>query len=130
MTETKLEHRDDRAWPKGAMPASLLIGLAVVAAGVTVTTASSHVALAALCLLVGLAVGSSLIVIGIRRWLDGQAIPAGLGMVSLLFAVGGLTLNWKTGFVGAGGALLLGLGGGCLLANVWAIRAAGRNRHR
>ncbi|MEU2613934.1 hypothetical protein ABZ570_20460 [Micromonospora sp. NPDC007271] len=130
MTEVEVEDRDDRAWPKGAMPVSLLVGPAVVAAGITVTAASNHVALAAVCLLAGLVVGSSLIVIGIRRWLGGQAFPAACGMVSGLVAVGGMILTWKTGFVGAGGALLLGLGGGCLLANVWAIRSARRNRRR
>lgn len=112
------------------MPGSLLIGLAIVTAGVTVVTASNHVALAALCLLIGLTVGSSLLVIGMRRWLGGQAFPASFGMVSGLVAVGGVILSGITGFVGAGGAFLMGLAGGCLLANVWAIRSARRNRRR
>ncbi|MFI7609360.1 hypothetical protein ACIBTV_30200 [Micromonospora sp. NPDC049366] len=128
MSAAQLEHRDDRAWPKGAAPVSLLVGLAVVAAGIVMTTGSNHVVLAALCLLFGLTVGSSLIVVGISRWLGGQPIPSGLGVVSLLIGVAGLIVSRLFGFIGPGGTLLMGLAGGLLLANVWAIRAARRNR--
>jgi hypothetical protein len=125
-----LECHDDRAWPRGAVPVSFLIGLAAVGAGIAVTAASNHVPLAGLSLLMGLAVGSLLIVIGMSRWLSGQAFPSQLGIVAGLASVGGGVLAWFTGFVGPGGAFLMGLAGGCMLANIWAIRAARRNRQR
>jgi hypothetical protein len=126
----RLGYHDDRAWPRGAVPLSFVVGLAAVGAGIAVTAASDHVLLAGLSLLMGLAIGSLLIVIGMNRWLSGQAFPSQLGIVAVLVSVGGEVLAWSTGFVGPGGAFLMGFAGGCMLANIWAIRVARRNRQR
>ena len=121
---------DDRAWPRNAGPISLITGLAAVATGSVVAMNQNRPLVGFLCLLAGLLAGSSLIVAAIRRWLSGRSIPAALGLVAGLITVGGLVaLNVVAGF-GAGTALVLGLVGGCMLANAWAVRAARANRPR
>jgi len=131
MTEAEqVPHRDDRAWPRGAGPISLVVGLAAIAFGVAVTASSAQALISALCLLAGLLIGSSLIVVGMQRWLSGKGIPAGLGMTSVAVAVAAWVFFTVTGMTGGGGALFAGLVGGLLLANVWAIQAARANRRR
>jgi len=71
-----------------------------------------------------------MIVVGMRRWLSGKDFPAGLGIISAVVAVASWIFAKKTGMTGGGGALLAGLVGGLLLANVWAIQAARANRRR
>ncbi|WP_018908826.1 hypothetical protein [Salinispora arenicola] len=131
MTEAEqVPHRDDRAWPRGAGPISVVVGLAAIAFGVAVTASSAQALISALCLLAGLLIGSSLIVVGMQRWLSGKGIPAGLGMTSVAVAVAAWVFFTVTGLTGGGGALFAGLVGGLLLANVWAIQAARANRRR
>ncbi|MFI6270233.1 hypothetical protein [Micromonospora zamorensis] len=131
MTEAEqVPHRDDRAWPRGAGPMSLFVGLAAIAFGVAVTASSAQALTSALCLLAGLLIGSSLIVVGMRRWLSGKGIPAGLGIASAIAAVAAWIFFRVTGMTGGGGALFAGLVGGLLFANVWAIQAARANRRR
>jgi hypothetical protein len=107
---------------------SVVVGTTAVAIGIAVVVRSAVAGLAALFLLVGLTVGSSLLVVGIRRWLRGQAVPGGLGIASGFAALAGAALLGHPGLPGAGAALLAGLAGGCMLGNVWAIGAARRNR--
>ena len=83
---------------------------------------------AALFLLLALLLGSSLIVIAIRRWLSGHAIPASLGLAGLVLLFGGsVVVNLV---VGSGGFPIVasGIVAGMLLANVWAVTAARANR--
>ena len=69
--------RDDRAWPRGAVPLSLILGLITLAGGIVGNRGRSIFPLP--CLLIGLLAGASLLVIAIRRWLSVGSIPAGLG---------------------------------------------------
>ncbi|MCO1594148.1 hypothetical protein M8C17_03140 [Micromonospora sp. RHAY321] len=94
------------------------------------TVSSEQFIASALCLLAGLLIGSSLLVVGLRRWLSGKGIPAGLGIISAVVAVAAWIFVKVTGMSGAGGALLAGLAGGLMLTNVWAIQAARANRRR
>ncbi|MEW1589926.1 hypothetical protein AB0283_31250 [Micromonospora vinacea] len=126
----QVPHRDDRAWPRRAAPLSLAVGLAAIAFGVALTASSAQALTSALCLLAGLLIGSSLVVVGMRRWLSGKGIPAVLGITSTVVAVAAWIFFRMTGMTGGGGALFAGLVGGLLLANVWAIQAARANRLR
>ncbi|MGW5558965.1 hypothetical protein ACWER9_17270 [Micromonospora sp. NPDC003944] len=131
MTEAEqVPHRVDRAWPRGAGPISLVVGLAAIAFGVAVTASSAQALTSALCLLTGLLIGSSLVVVGMQRWLSGKGIPAGLSITSIAVAVAAWISSEVTGMAGGGGALFAGLVGGLLLGNVWAIQAARANRRQ
>lgn len=110
------------------MPVSLVVGLAAIAFGVAVTANSARILTSVLSLIAGLLIGSSLLVGGMRRWLSGEAFPAGLTVVAAVVAGAAWIFAKVTGMTGGGGALFAGLVGGLLLANVWAIRAARANR--
>ncbi len=107
---------------------SAVIWSTAVAIGLVVVVRSTSAGFAALFLLGGLTVGTSLMVVGIRRWLRGRAVPGELGIVSGLTAIAGVALLERPSLPGAGAALLAGLVGGCMVGNVWAIGAAKRNR--
>jgi hypothetical protein len=123
-----VQARDDSAWPRGAIPISLVAGLATVVGGGIVVGKASNGWLTGLGLLMGLAIAALIIVLGIRRWLTGARFPIGLIWVMTGVAIVGSSWYAATGLFGAGGAFLLGLGAGCLFANIWAVRAARRNR--
>ncbi|MEK8105069.1 hypothetical protein NKG94_07315 [Micromonospora sp. M12] len=78
----------------------LVIGLAAIAFGVAVTARSAQALTSALCLLAGLLIGSSLIVVGMQRWLSGKGIPAILGIISIAVAVAAWILFKVTGMTG------------------------------
>jgi hypothetical protein len=99
------------------------VGLVVGAAGrvpaVLVLTVAGFV--------LGFSCGAVLLVAGIRHWLAGRAVPVRLELFGLAAALAaGVVLYGFDGIIG--GAMLAGLMGGILIANVWAIRAARANR--
>ncbi|MCM0674040.1 hypothetical protein NCC78_04895 [Micromonospora phytophila] len=107
---------------------SLLIAGVALVLGVLVVVDHDQPVGAALFLLLALLLGSSLIVIAIRRWLSGHTIPASLGLAGLVLLFGGsVVVNLV---VGSGGFVIAASGtvAGMLLANVWAISAARANR--
>jgi len=57
---------DDRAWPRGAIPVSVIIGLSAFAAGVAVAVNEERPLVPLLHLPTGLLIGSALIITGIR----------------------------------------------------------------
>jgi hypothetical protein len=121
MTGTKQRMpRDDRAWPRGAAPISLAAGQLSLAGGVVITARQGW-PLAQMALeLAGLVAGLSLMIIFIVRWLRGAAPPPiSIGLISSSLALAALD---------AGIQAVLGLVGGTLLGNVWAVRAARANR--
>jgi hypothetical protein len=120
--------RDDSAWPREADGVSLLIGGFALVVGIFVVVNHEQPLGAALFLLLALLLGSSLIVIAMRRWLSGHTIPASLGLAGLVLLFGGsVAVNMV---VGSGGFPIVasGLVSGMMLANVWAISAARANR--
>jgi hypothetical protein len=121
-------HRDDSAWPRGAVPLSLVIAVSALAGGIAVVVNNHKLVVAAASLLVGALVGSSLIVIAIKRWLAGRSVPGWLGLFGALFSVGGTVLMNGITHTGAGLALMAGVIGGMMAGNVWAVRAARANR--
>lgn len=121
--------RDDSTWPRGALTASLLIGVVGVGAGIAFAVRHANPLVPLLFLVAGLLAGSSLLAFGVRRWLRGEAVPRGLTFVTVICIVVIIILAAVSGVHPLYG--LSGLGAGCMLANAWAIRAARANRpHR
>src|ERR1700750_3179131 len=73
-----VQARDDSAWPRGAIPISLVAGLATVVGGGFIVGKASNGWLTELGLLMGLAIAALIIFLGIRRWLTGARFPIGL----------------------------------------------------
>ena len=128
MTEdVRTQRRDDSAWPRGAAPISLIIGVISLLVGLSMV-GNAEAPLAPLLVLVcGIGVGATLIVVGIRRWLDGHPVPIVLALISGVCAVVALVLIAATAGP-TGPALLSGLIGGLMFANVWAVRTARKRR--
>lgn len=80
-----------------------------------------------LVLVLGTGTGATLIVVGIRRWLDGEPVPLVLALISGTVAAVALVLITATDSA-TGPALLSGLVSGLMLANVWAARTARKRR--
>jgi len=126
--------RDDRAWPRGAAVISVVLVLAAAGTGVGLSVGaagrSSSVMAGALAgFVVAFGFGLAVLAVGMRRWTRGHSFPhwlqlvqlAGLGVcIAVLYGVDG----------SVGGAMLAGLVGGMMFANVWAIRSARANRER
>lgn len=124
----RTQRRDDSAWPRGAAPISLAVGVISLLIGLSMIGQASEASLLPLLVLVaGIALGATLIVVGITRWLDGGTVPFGLVVISGVSGVVGVVLTAATdGPVGP--ALLSGLVSGLMFANVWAVRTARRRR--
>ncbi|MEU8080655.1 hypothetical protein AB0B31_34990 [Catellatospora citrea] len=121
--------RDDSTWPRGALTASLLIGVVGLGAGIAFALRQADPLVPLLFVFAGLLAGSSLLAFGFRRWLRGEKFPNGLTLVTVVCIVVIIILAGVSGVHPLYG--LGGLGAGCMLANVWAIRAARANRpHR
>ena len=121
------QRRDASAWPRGSTPLSLVIGVVSLVVGLSMVGGSGSPLLPLLALVVGVGIGATVIVVGIRRWLAGGQVPALLALISGLTAVVGIVLIVATDSA-TGPALMCGLFAGLMFANVWAIRAAGRGR--
>jgi hypothetical protein len=133
-SEPAMVPRDDRAWPRSSLVASLLVGLVAVATAVGLEIGAARrggpamiAVLAGFVLAFGLTLAVN--VAGMRRWLLGHPFPAGLQLLALIgLGAGFAVLAWYDGPVG--GAILAGLVAGLTFANAWAIRVARRNRPR
>jgi hypothetical protein len=130
--EPEVLPRDDRAWPRSALVASGILCLVAVAAGVGLGLGAAGrgpltVIVVSGAFVVAFGFGFALTASGIRRWIAGHPVPgrsqfgASAGIVVALLVMGAVDAM-------AGGALLAGLIGGILVANVWAIRRARSNR--
>ena len=126
--------RDDRAWPRGAVPISVVVALACLATGVALATAAAGDGTTVMVwLIAGFVVAFAFAVVsfavGFRRWLRGHPFSGRLQL--LQFVVVTVCLVATYGFNGlVGGAMLAGLFGGMMLTNAWAIRRARANRER
>jgi hypothetical protein len=88
MTEISAQTpRDDRAWPRWAVPASLAVGTLSLAAALVITAQQGWPLSAPAMLLADILAGGSLMLITVTRWLHGASIPAGIGFVSACLAV-------------------------------------------
>lgn len=123
--------RDDRAWPRGAVVASSVIATVAVGVGVAVGLAAADRGLLPFGLttagfVAAFGFGGAVMASGLRRWIDGHPSP----VRSQLWGSAGVVAAFVVMSVDplVGGALLAGLIGGMLTANVWAIRRARSNR--
>jgi len=103
-------------------------GLPLFGAGVGAMVAiHEQRALVAIAYIMGVIVGAWLLISGAIRWLRGEPFPASHTRLAVVF--GAPTLIIFFGFDRAvGGAYATGFSAGCMAANVWATRAARRNR--
>jgi hypothetical protein len=119
--------RDDRAWPRLAVPISALLGFACLGVSVFLAARHPHPWLVGSAVIGGLAIAVALMITGFRRWFAGEPFPRSTSVL----AGGAAVAGWiGTSFLDRTTALLylLGLLCGCMFANVWAIRKARRNR--
>ena len=123
--EPRTQRRDDSAWPRGTTPVSLVIGVISLLVGLSMAGNAEAPLLPFLVLVLGTGIGATLIVVGIRSWLAGGPVPLVLALISGACAVVAIVLIIANDGP-AGPALLCGLVGGLMFANVWAIRTAGR----
>jgi len=128
MTEdVRTQRRDDSAWPRGATPISLIIGVISLLVGPSMAGNADAPLVPLLVLVLGIGVGATVIVVGIRRWLDGHPVPVVLALISGVTAVVAIVLITASDSP-SGPALLSGLIAGLMLANVWAVRTARKRR--
>ncbi len=128
MTEdARTQRRDDSAWPRGATPISLIIGGISLLVGLGIAGNAEAPLVALLVLVLGIGVGATLIVVGVRSWLDGGPVPLVLALISGISAVVAVVLIIATDGP-TGPALLSGLISGLMFANTWAVRTARKSR--
>ena len=128
MTEdVRTQRRDDSAWPRGATPISLIIGVISLLVGLSMAGNADAPLVPLLVLALGVGVGATVIVVGIRRWLDGHPVPVVLALIAGVTAVVAIVLITASDSP-SGPALLSGLIAGLMLANVWAVRTARKRR--
>jgi hypothetical protein len=78
MTDTTSESpRDDSAWPHGAVPVSLLVGVAALGTSVFLAARHPHPLLVVSALIGGLGVTVVLMVTGFRLWFAANPFPGG-----------------------------------------------------
>lgn len=118
---------DDRAWPRGALPASVIVAVAGIGIGTMVAIHEQRTPVT-IAFVIGVIVGAWLLISGMTRWLRGEPFPAALGGVAVVVSVPALVIFFSCFDRATGGVFVAGLATGCMLANVWAIRAARRNR--
>ena len=124
--EASAQRRDASAWPRGATPLSFIIGLLSLLVGLSLAGGADTPLLPLLALVVGVLIGATLIVVGIRRWLAGERVPLVLALISGATAIVAIVLISATDSA-TGPALLCGLFAGLMFANMWAIRAAAKH---
>lgn len=121
--------RDDRAWPRHAIPTSAVLASGALALALYIATAGAGAWLTAVVFLAGAGVGATLLMLAIRSWLTGGTIPRKFVVISVVLSLVALILSLATGLVGAGGALWCGLVFGLMIGNVRAIRMARASRN-
>ena len=124
--EASAQRRDASAWPRGATPLSFIIGLISLLVGLSIAGGADSPLLPLLALVVGVLIGATLIVVGIRRWLAGERVPLVLALISGATAIVAIVLISATDSA-TGPALLCGLFAGLMFANIWAVRAADKH---
>lgn len=124
--EAGAQRRDASAWPRGATPVSLIIGLLSLLVGLSMANAANAPLPPLLALVLGVVIGGTLIVVGIRRWLAGEPIPLVLGVISGVTSIAAIVLIKATDSA-TGPALLCGLIAGLMFSNIWAVRAADKH---
>lgn len=129
MSRSEPQPRDDRAWPKNAVAMSTVTVLAALAVAAYFTAGSDRPLLTAAVAFTGLAIGLSLLMAFVRRWLAGEQMPSSAGVISIFVTIGAVALAALSGIKNAVGAMLAGIVAGMMLANIWAVRAARANRN-
>ena len=104
------------------------IEVAVVGAGVsTVVAVHEQRASVAIVPVIAAIVAARLMVSSMARWLRGESFPVTDSVLAWVVSVPALVIFlWFDRAVG--GVYVAGLATGCMVANVWAIRVARRNR--
>lgn len=133
MTQTQVgpRPRDDRMWPRGAVPFSVAVVVAALASLIvlTATAQGSTRAFVGIGFVAVAAVEATVYLAAMRRVLAGLSVPAWSHLAQLgLVVVAYIVL--QTVDSGVGLAMLAGLFGGMFAANLWSIRAARSNRAR
>jgi hypothetical protein len=123
--------RDDRAWPRGSFAVSAVLVLIAVGSGVALVVAAASLGTLPATFVAGgfvaaFGFGLAAAVPAMRRAIAGRDIPARLTLLQLVGLVVAFVVMALSG--GVGGAMLAGLIGGLLVANMWAIRTARANR--
>jgi hypothetical protein len=124
--------RDDRAWPRSSLWVSVGLALPAVGAGAGLVLGAAGRGLLAMALVtVGLIVafvfGLAVSVPAMRHWIAGHSVPGRFRLLqSAGLAAGFVVLGWFE--VRVGWAMVAGLVGGLLVANIWGIRTARANR--
>jgi hypothetical protein len=130
--ESEVVPRDDRAWPRGALVASVVLFGVAVAAGVglgfgAVGRGALSVVVVSGAFVVAFGFGFARMASGVRRRIAGHPFPGRSQLWVTAGVVVALLVMLAVDAM-AGGALLAGLIGGIFVANVWAIRRARSNR--
>ena len=129
-TRTRLRPRDDRAWPRWAIPFSALVVLAALAtlAVVLVIAPGTTKLWAVLAFVAVAALEGPTYLAAMGRHLEGHPVPgwshvAQLGLLLASFVATGVNRE-------VGVAMFAGLFGAMFAANLWSIRRARSNRAR
>ena len=122
--------RDDRMWPRWAIPFSAVVVVAAIATFVVlvVTAPGTTKGLVVLAFVVVAAVETALYLVAIRRLLEGHPLPRWNNLAQLALAVAAFVVVGVDAQVGI--AAFAGLFGAMFCANLWSIRAARGNRAR
>jgi hypothetical protein len=124
--------RDDRAWPRSSLPVSAGLLVAAVGSGAGLVfgaagRGSLTMVLVAVAFVVAFGFGLAVSIPAMRHWIAGDSIPGRFHLLQWTgLVVAFVVLGRFDGL--AGGAMLAGLIGGLLVANVWGIRTARANR--
>ncbi len=122
--------RDDRMWPRWAIPFSAVIVLAALTtfAVLVVSAPGTTKVFVALGFVAVAAVEIPVYAAAIRQVLEGHGVPGWSHLVQLALLVASFVAAGLDRAVGV--AMFAGLFGGMFAANLWAIRAARANRAR
>src|SRR5262245_43836406 len=124
--------RDDRAWPRSSLHVSAGLALAAIGSGVGLAIGaagrgSTAIAFVTVGFVVALGFGLVVSVRALRHWVAGHAVPRRLQLLQWAGLVGGFVVAARLDVL-VGCAMLAGLIGGLLIANISAIRMARTNR--
>lgn len=124
--------RDDRAWPRSSLVVSVALTLAAVGSGVGLAFGAAGrgflaMALVAVGFVVAFGFGLAVSVPAMRHWVAGHSVPGRFRLLQLAGLVVGLVVLGLFDVL-VGWAMVAGLMGGLLVANIWGIRTARANR--
>src|SRR5215204_3467934 len=124
--------RDDRAWPRSSLPVSVVLIVVAVGAGVGLVVGAAGRDVVGMVVVgggfvVAFAFGVVVAVKGMRPWIAGHPVPGPIRLLEWGAVVVGFVILGLVD-VGLGWAIIAGLMGGVLSANVWGIRIARANR--